>query len=121
MQFDIRTGEYRGFPMLYVSGEIDLSVEAQLKESLHEVSGQRCALLNVNDVTYADASTVSVFIAARQAFTSRGGLLAFVCCDAQVLRVLQTLGLMDGVDIFYEIDEAADYLEAHCEKGADEG
>ena len=116
MDIAAELSEHRGFPMLYLSGEIDVAAEQLLADRLGQlVDGHRCAILHVNDLTYADANALSMLLRTKQTFNSRGGMLAFVCCDAQVLRVLRTLGMLSNIDTFDDIDEVAAYLTAHCD------
>lgn len=115
MDIAAELGEHRGFPMLYLSGELDAAAEQLIGDRLAQLIGNhRCAILHVNDLTYADANAVGMFLRAKQTFNERGGILAFVCCDAQVLRVLKSLGMLSNVDTFDDLDQAAEYLAAHC-------
>ncbi len=115
MQVAAEVGQYRGFPMLYLSGELDMASEAVLKGRLAEFrSADRCALLHVDHVTYVDSAAVGMFLRLTGEFEKRGGTLAFVCCEGNVLRVLETLGLREHFEIFNDIDEAAEHLQAVC-------
>ena len=109
---------HEGFPVLHLSGELDMASLGILNERLDElVDHHKCAILHVNEVTYTDADSVDMFLKARDVFNQRGGTLAFVCCQEQVVRVLQTLGLLQDIDTFDNLDGAAAHLRPICPHG----
>jgi len=115
MDFAATLGEHEGFPMLVLSGELDMAVEQSLKGTIADlVDHHPCALAQLSDVTYSDAASLRLIIDARDVFRARNGRLAFVCCQSDLLRALEVLGFMRRMDLFDDVDEAATFLNAEC-------
>ena len=115
MDFAATLGEHKGFPMLVLSGELDMAVEQSLKGTIADlVDHHPCALAQLSDVSYSDAASLGLIMDARDVFRTRNGRLAFVCCQSDLLRALEMLGFTRRMDLFDDLDDAAAFLKAQC-------
>lgn len=115
MDFTAQLADHRGFPMLVLSGELDMAVERSLEGTVADlVDHHLCAIASLNEVTYSDAASLGMLLSARNTFRTRNGRLVFVCCQSNLLHALKSLGFAQHMDMFDDLDDAADFLRTHC-------
>ena len=102
-----RNGSY---PVLRVSGEIDLATAPALDESLESIPvGVEPIIVDLSGVGFLDSSGLSVLIRHRQRFTLEdgGNLLRLVVTQDSVKRVLEVTGLADVFEIYDSVEGAS--------------
>jgi len=112
MEFSMEPAEYAGFPIVYVRGEMDLSVAAQLEAKCLELAAPTDGRIIVDllDVSYAEAGPLGVLIRVDKDLGSRGGTLAVVCCDSHVKKLIEAARIDRDLAVFDDRDSAAAYL-----------
>ncbi len=103
-----------GYPVVSVSGEVDVYSAPALKESLTELlkSGVDTVVVDLTAVAFLDSTGLGALVEARSATTEAGGTLPLVCNQERILKLFAITGL-DGVfSIHPTIDEAVAALSA---------
>jgi anti-sigma B factor antagonist len=101
-----------GYPVVAVSGEVDVYSAPALKESLAELlqSGANTVVVDLSDVAFLDSTGLGALVEARAATTEAGGSLPLVCSHERILKLFTITGL-DGVfSIHPTVDEAVTAL-----------
>ena len=85
----------RGVVIAEVTGEIDMSTAARLREGLTRLAGSGQPLIvDLNRITFIDSAGLGVLVAAARQAGAHGGSLHAVCSQPQVRKLLW----MTGVD-----------------------
>ena len=103
-----------GYPVVAVSGEVDVYSAPALKDSLTELmqSGASTVVVDLSDVAFLDSTGLGALVEARAATTEAGGSLPIVCSHERILKLFTITGL-DGVfSIHPTVDEAVAALSA---------
>jgi anti-anti-sigma factor len=89
-----------------VEGELDLAVADQLQEAIVRCHGKQ-TLISLEDCEFIDSTGIAVIVrASREWADDGGGRIVVHSPRAQVLRVLETIGLT-GVGLVFESREEA--------------
>lgn len=101
------TGER--YPVINVSGEIDVSSAPALQQRLSELfrTASSTVVVDLTEVAFLDSTGLGALVAARSAAVEAGGALPLVCTSERILKLFTITGL-DGVFDFYP--SAADAL-----------
>jgi anti-sigma B factor antagonist len=74
-KFDTRVAQEDDAIVIYVSGEIDISSCAQLRDAIEPNMGPRqTIILDLSEVEFMDSSSLSILVQARGALTDGGSL-----------------------------------------------
>ena len=113
MAFNTETSQSKGYPVLALSGEADLTVTTDLRRALDllEKQGDR-VIVDLSDVTYIDSSALGVLIAYSARLHERGAALVIVSDRDGLRRIFQTRGLVDLLCFVDRRDEAAARLDS---------
>ena len=85
----------RGIVIAEISGDIDMSTAAELRERLARVAGSGQPLIvDLNRITFIDSTGLGALIATARHASAHGGSLHAVCSQPQVRKLLW----MTGVD-----------------------
>jgi anti-anti-sigma factor len=81
-------------------GEADLCTVPGLQQALDEVTGSGCShvIVDLDQLTFRDASLLRVLVEARSRFSGAGGTLEVRCRTALGRRILSLTGLDDMLD-----------------------
>jgi anti-sigma B factor antagonist len=81
--------------VVHVSGEVDVSGAAHLREALAAAvrSGVGRLVVDLEGVTFVDSTGLGVLVAAKRTLDRRGGYLELVVSRPRVARVLRISGL----------------------------
>jgi anti-sigma B factor antagonist len=113
MQFEAWTEEYKGFPVLCLSGELDTSTIEDLEGQIAEiVSAGDSFMLDIKGVTYMESTPIGLLVQARQHLQNEGATLALVCEHGNVERLFRMSGLARKFNLFGTRDEAVGFLSA---------
>ncbi len=96
------TQDERGEPVLAVSGDLDVVSRdyfRQLIASVLDVRQPRTMTLNLAGVGFADCSSLSVLMQARQQLAARGGRLVIAGAQPAVRRIISLTGLDGWLDL----------------------
>jgi anti-sigma B factor antagonist len=92
---DIEVRTERGVVIAAVTGEIDISGVAQLRQRLYELADNGGTLIvDLNRVTFIDSAGLGALVGTAQRAAEHGGSLLAVCAQPQPRRLLW----MTGVD-----------------------
>jgi anti-sigma B factor antagonist len=85
----------QGWQILAVKGEVDLYTSPQLREGISDLieEGQRKIVVDLTDVAFMDSSGLGVLVTGLKRVRERDGVLALVCPEGSVLKVLTITGL----------------------------
>src|SRR5689334_24845184 len=91
---DIAVRDERGVVIAAVTGEIDISTVAQLRERLYELAGNGGTLIvDLNRVTFIDSAGLGALVGTAQRAAENGGSLYAVCAQPQPRRLLWLTGV----------------------------
>jgi anti-sigma B factor antagonist len=83
--------------LVAVAGEIDLATAPQLNRALRGLlaQGRNQMVVDLDGVTFMDASALSVLVAAHRSVTESGGSFSLVSHDARCVRLMRITGLAE--------------------------
>ncbi len=86
------------FPVLEVSGELDLAVAPWLSDQLDAlfVGGATSVVLDLSSATFLDSTALGVLVGVRNRSKGLGGDVHLVVTEPQILRVLSITGLEES-------------------------
>jgi anti-sigma B factor antagonist len=95
----------RGCSIVAVTGEIDISTVAGLRERLYELaeSGQQL-IVDLDQVTFIDSAGLGALVGTSRRTAENGGSLRAVCKNPQTLKLLW----LTGVDRRIALEESLD-------------
>lgn len=114
MELSVSRQSVGEFPVVSVSGEVDVYSAPALKDSLTELlqSGVNSVVVDLTEVAFLDSTGLGALVEARSATTEAGGSLPLVCTQERILKLFTITGL-DGVfSIHGSVDEAVAGLQA---------
>ncbi|MFI7386264.1 STAS domain-containing protein [Streptomyces sp. NPDC049813] len=94
--------------VLTVSGEIDHDTGAPLREALLDatIGEHPHVLLDLSAVTFMDSSGLNILLSAHRNATEAGGWLRLAGTNANVLRILQIVGVDTIIDLYPTVPAA---------------
>lgn len=88
-------------PVIDVAGEIDHFVCQQLSDKIDELADRtKKLLLDFSEVSYLDSAGVAAVISAIQQISLTGGQVALVVKHADVMHILDLVGLTSNIEGF---------------------
>ena len=96
-----------GRTIVAVAGELDVFTSARLRAVLFDpvLCAGPSVLVDLEDVTFIDSTSIGVLVAARRWLTSRSIEVGLVC-EGQVRRVLDVVGLDKVFTIHPSVEDA---------------
>ena len=96
----------RGVVIAAVTGEIDISTVAQLRERLYELAGNGGTLIvDLNRVTFIDSAGLGALVGTAQRAAEHGGSLHAVCSQPQPRKLLWMTGVNRRIPLAATVDE----------------
>ena len=97
----------RGVVIAAVTGEIDISTVAQLREALFELADHGATLIvDLNRVTFIDSAGLGALVGTSRRAAERGGSLHAVCTQPQTRKLLWLTGVDRRIPLEGSLDEA---------------
>jgi anti-sigma B factor antagonist len=97
----------RGFAITEVTGEIDISTVAQLREHLFELAdGGEPLIVDLEQITFIDSAGLGALIGASRRAEAHGGSLQAVCSRPQTRRLLWLTGVDRRIPLSASVDGA---------------
>jgi anti-sigma B factor antagonist len=110
---DIEVREERGVVIAAVTGEIDISSVAQLRQRLYELADNGGTLIvDMNRVTFIDSAGLGALIGTAQRAAEHGGSLLAVCSQPQPRRLLWMTGVDKRIPLAATVAGALMFQEA---------
>jgi anti-anti-sigma factor len=110
---DITVRNERGVVIAAVTGEIDISTVAQLRERLYELADHGGTLIvDLNQVTFIDSAGLGALVGTAQRAAERGGSLHAVCAQPQPRRLLWMTGVDKRIPLSATVAGALMFQEA---------
>ena len=113
--FNVKTSENAGIYFIEVNGDLDndtyVSVEKQLKELLSNNQPLK-VLIDFTGVYGFCSAAEFVLVWANDALNEKGGKLALLCGNKNVLELMVAFGLDKIINIFEEKEKAISYLNS---------
>lgn len=104
---DLTVRRERGYVIVAVAGEIDISTVTRLRERLFELAATGCPLIvDLNDVTFIDSAGLGALVGAYRRAGERGGSLQAVCARPHTRKLLWMTGIDRRVPLSASLDEA---------------
>lgn len=99
-----------GYPVVQAAGEVDLATAPVLRNVLDELieTGRPSIVLDLQKVTYFDASGLNVLLGIRRNMDEHRGSLRLVSPARSVARVLQLIGFFGLFPVYRSLDQALD-------------
>jgi anti-sigma B factor antagonist len=118
---DIAIRTERGVVIAAVTGEIDISTVAQLRERLYELADHGGTLIvDLNRVTFIDSAGLGALVGMAQRAAEHGGSLHAVCAQPQPRRLLWMTGVDKRIPLWATTAEALMFQEA-SQRSSDSG
>jgi len=115
----IKVRSERGVVIAAVTGEIDLSTVAPLRERLFELADSGGTLIiDLNRVTFIDSTGLGVLIGTARRAAGHGGSLHAVCDQPQTRKLLWMTGVDRRIPLAATVDGAL-MFQAASRDGAD--
>ena len=103
---DIAVRDEHGVVIAAVTGEIDISTVAQLRERLYELADNGGTLIvDLNRVTFIDSAGLGALVGTAQRVAEHGGSLHAVCSQPQPRRLLWMTGVDRRIPLATTVDE----------------
>jgi anti-sigma B factor antagonist len=103
----------RGAVIAAVTGDIDMSTVAGLRERLFELAdGGQPLIVDLNQVTFIDSTGLGVLIGAARRAAARGATLHAVCSQPQTRKLLWLTGVDRRIPLTETVDAALTLLTA---------
>jgi anti-sigma B factor antagonist len=116
MRCSFESGTHAGFPVMFVSGDLDSAACPEFESRIAALSEatDQCVILDLLDVRYGEAGPLHAVVLAHREMAARGKALAVVCCAPLMDKLIQLVGIGDQVELFHSLDAAATYLTGVC-------
>jgi anti-sigma B factor antagonist len=103
----------RGVVIAAVTGEIDISTAAQLRERLFELADSGGTLIvDLNRVTFIDSAGLGALVRTARRIAEHGGSLHAVCSRPQTRKLLWMTGVDRRIPLATTVDEVLMYQTA---------
>ena len=104
---DITVRSERGVVIAAVTGEIDISTVAQLRERLFELADNGGTLIaDLNRVTFIDSAGLAALVGTARRAAAHGGSLHAVCSRPQTRKLLWMTGVDRRIPLAATVDGA---------------
>ncbi|MGH3264010.1 MAG: STAS domain-containing protein [Trebonia sp.] len=102
MQLTFSRPDGNRFPVVTVSGDVDVSTAPELRAELVELleSGVNSAVVDLDEIEFLDSSGLGALIDGRTKAMQGNGELVLVCTQPRILKLFEITGL-DGVFSIY--------------------
>lgn len=116
MRCSFETGVHAGFPVVYVSGDLDSASCPEFESRIRALGdgADQCVILDLLDVPYGEAGPLHAILRAHREMAGRGKALVVVCCAPLMDRLIRLMRIDDHVQVFHSLEAAASYLSAVC-------
>jgi anti-anti-sigma factor len=115
---DITVRRERGVVIAAVTGDVDFSTVAQLRECLFELAdGGGTLIVDLNRVTFIDSSGLGALVGAARRAVAHGGSLHAVCARPPTRRVLWLTGVDRLIPLAASVDAALMFLASRDARG----
>jgi anti-sigma B factor antagonist len=109
----------RGFVIVAVAGEIDISTVTRLRERLFELADAgRPLIVDLEQITFIDSAGLGALVGASRRALAHGGSLHAVCARPQTRKLLWMTGVDRRIPLSASLDGALASVAAA--KGADD-
>jgi anti-sigma B factor antagonist len=110
---DITVSRERDVVIAAVTGDVDISTVAQLRECLFELAdGGGTLIVDLNRVTFIDSSGLGALVGAARRAAAHGGSLHAVCARPPTRRLLWLTGVDRLILLAATVDGALMFLAA---------
>jgi anti-sigma B factor antagonist len=104
---DVTVRSERGFVIVAVTGEIDISTVTRLRERLFELADAgRPLIVDLERITFIDSAGLGALVGAYRRATAHGGSLQVVCARPQTRRLLWMTGVDRRIPLSASLDDA---------------
>jgi anti-sigma B factor antagonist len=109
----IETRQERGYPIVTVAGEIDITTATRLRERLLELTASgRPLVADLDQVRFIDSAGLSALVGAANRAAAHGGSLHVICSRPTIRQLFRLTGLDRRLSPARTLDEALDALLA---------
>ncbi len=110
---DITVRRERGVVIAAVTGDVDISTVARLREHLSGLAdGGETLIVDLNRVTFTDSSGLGALVGAARRTAAHGGSLHAVCARPPTRRLLWLTGVDRLIPLAATVDGALVFLAA---------
>lgn len=104
---DLAVRSERGCVIAAVTGEIDISTVAGLRERLFELAeGSQPLIVDLDQVTFIDSAGLGALVGTSRRAAERGSSLHAVCTQPQTRKLLWLTGVDRRIPLESSLDEA---------------
>jgi anti-anti-sigma factor len=112
LSIDVAKGEV-GTYKVKLTGSLDTGTCAQFDEMVQQVLADpesRALRLEMQDLTFISSLGIGVVIKAQKAMNAKGGVLAMVGAQPQIIKVFEIMRLLPKETVFASREEADEYF-----------
>jgi anti-sigma B factor antagonist len=97
----------RGYPIVTVAGEVDISTVTRLRERLFEVAASGAPLVvDLDQVSFIDSVGLATLVGAANRAAAHGGSLQVTCARPKIRQLVRLTGLDRRMPLARTLDEA---------------
>jgi anti-sigma B factor antagonist len=91
-----------------VGGELDMGAAPELRAAISRAleAGASTLVVDLSEATFIDSTTIGVLVATHRRLGLAGGSLELVCCEPNLLRVFEVVGINRELSIHATWDAA---------------
>ena len=109
----IAVRQERGYPVVTVTGEIDIASVAELRKRLLELAaGGRPLVIDLDQASFINSVGLGVLVGVARRAEAYGGSLHVVCARPQVRELFRLTGMDGRVPVARTLNEAVQALAA---------
>ncbi|CAL9342735.1 hypothetical protein SUDANB6_00303 [Streptomyces sp. enrichment culture] len=104
----VRVSGCDGVAVVALRGDIDMTVEAEVRRALLPVSDADTprAVIDLSEVSFMDSAGINALISAHLRASARNGWIRVVTASPMVKRLFQTLGIDEVISSYPTVNEA---------------
>lgn len=108
VSISISTSETGKVHIVHVSGEVDVTSAAVLRDALEALiaDGRRQLTLDLTKVTFMDSTGLGIIVGRLKRLARHGGVMTIAASHERVLRVFDITGLDQLLEIHPDLDSA---------------
>ena len=113
-QFQVDEANVEGFPVLTMSGELNINTAPDLRELLvkHVKAKQPRLMLDLSELSFMDTSGLATLIEAHLKTEKQGGALVLFGLQPRILEVFEVTRVIDLFSVWETQEQALEALRA---------
>ncbi|GLH94990.1 STAS domain-containing protein [Phytohabitans aurantiacus] len=109
MSLTVNTEQRGDVVVVAVGGELDMATAPQLQDQITDLldKGRNRLVFDLSELSFCDSTGLSVFVRAKNSCDEAGGEVRIAAPQRGVLRILEVSGLVEVLNTYPTVAEAA--------------